>query len=133
MHMQVDIVSMLTLRNPLVICASVERPNLHISFHQKPSEDTSLAARLLCNLIAGEPSPWIQDSTALTSPGEIPSAIVYCVSRSEVSQLAMQMNADERFSGKVRNAMQGCIDATGLAAAHSHGLRQSGTRSSKHA
>lgn len=121
---QMEIAATLVLRSPLVICGSVERPNLHISVARKPSEDTGMAASMLMDLILGKPcrllphpQPFESD---YSSSGGIRPTIIYCVSRSEVDQLCSLMNANERFQGKVCSHH----DASGLIALHAHSSRQ---------
>lgn len=103
--LQMEIAATLVLRSPLVICGSVERPNLHISVSRKPSEDMGMAASMLMDLILGKPCrllPQPQPSeSAYSSSGGIRPTIIYCVSRSEVDQLCSLMNASERFQGRV--------------------------------
>jgi superfamily II DNA helicase RecQ len=99
-----EIAATLMLRSPLVICGSVARPNLHISVRRKPSEDTSMAASMLVDVILGKPCRLLPNPQPFESTfgpsGNIRPTIIYCVSRSEVEQLCSYMNADERLRGK---------------------------------
>lgn len=100
-----EIAATLVMHNPLVICGSVERPNLHISVTRKPTEDVGMAASMLMDLILGKPCkllPCPQPfESAYSASGGIRPTIIYCVSRSEVEQLCSLMNANERFQGRV--------------------------------
>lgn len=100
-----EIAATLVLRSPLVICGSVERPNLHISVVRKPSEDTAMAASMLMDLILGKPCRLLPHpqpfESAYHAAGGIRPTIIYCVSRSEVDQLCSRMNSNEQFQGRV--------------------------------
>lgn len=90
----------LALRDPLMLCGSVERPNLHLSCHRKPCEDRAQAARMLCDIICGDTTPLVPFSAKLGTDNETPAAVVYCVSRAEALELSVQMQADPRLKGQ---------------------------------
>eukprot|EP00892_Ulva_mutabilis_P003710 jgi/Ulvmu1/1710/UM116_0023.1 len=98
---QMHIAISLGLRDHLLLCGSVERPNLHISCLRKPCDDRPQAARMLCDMICGDHTPLVAPAVSLGTAGQIPAAIVYCVSRAEVRELSRLMQADARVAGKV--------------------------------
>lgn len=100
--LQIHIAMSLALRDPLVLCGSVERPNLHLSLLRKPCEDRSQAARMLCEVICGDHNPLFTQTFNPGPVGQVPLAIVYCVSRAEVRELSRLMQTDARLAGKVR-------------------------------
>lgn len=102
--MQMHIVASLALRGPLMLCGSVERPNLHLSCLRKPCEDRAQAARMLCDVICGDPTHLVASTARLGASTEVPAAVVYCVSRAEVKELSVLMQADTRLKGQVRAA-----------------------------
>lgn len=110
-NVQMHIAASLALREPLMLCGSVERPNLHLSCLRKPCEDRAQAARMLADVICGDPSPLVPSAARLGATGEVPAAVVYCVSRAEVKELSALMQADPRLKGQVRPARHGLCAA----------------------
>jgi superfamily II DNA helicase RecQ len=110
MLVQADIATALHMRQPLVLRSSSERPNLHIAFKVKPTEDTAVAAGMIASLIVGQPT-CISTSAQPVIPGPgdpVPSTVVYCVSKAQVSQFVCTLAHLPAFKGKVRTVPVDC-------------------------
>jgi superfamily II DNA helicase RecQ len=100
--LQADIKVTLQLRSPVVLKASPERPNLHLSCCMKPCEDSAFMAALLADLILGNPCSLAPGPLKLAPPNTVPATIIYCVSKVEVETLRTVMNTNPKLRGLVR-------------------------------
>lgn len=104
--MQADIATSLHLWQPLVLRSSSERPNLHIAFKVKLTEDTGVAGTMLAKLIMGQHT-CMSTTARPVAPGpdgEVPATVVYCVSKAQVSQFVATVGNVPGFRNKVRSS-----------------------------
>ena len=99
---QADIRATLKLRAPATLAGSTERPNLHLSCELKPTEDCTVMAGLLADILIGKPNSFMPQPVVLAPPGEVPATIIYCVSKAEVEAMRNRLDQHAALRGKVR-------------------------------